>query len=235
MTKSSEILIVIPARGGSKRLPRKNVLPLMGKPLICWTIEQALDANLGAKIIVSSDDDEILEIARKYDFHGVCVHRRNARLATDEASTADVLIDVVNSEFAVGNCPKVLVLLQPTSPLRSSEDICVALQVFKDNGSLNSVVSVCKVDHPTAWVGYVDEHSVFTGAQITNKRSQDYKQEFRLNGAVYVVLVSNLISNRSHFTQKLLASVMPRERSVDIDEDLDFNICERLKEIFSNS
>src|SRR5690554_5041719 len=226
MGDTGDILVVIPARGGSKRLPRKNVLPLAGKPLICWTIEAALEAKLNARIMVTSDDDEILAIARQYGSQGVIAYKRPDELATDTASTTDVLIDAVKAEQAAGHDPKTLVLLQPTSPLRNAEDIRAALDVYREGGCEDTVVTVCEVDHPTAWVGTIGEGSRLVGIDLSGKRSQDYRREYRLNGAVYVAGIAGLQENKGLFTYSLRASVMPRERSVDVDELLDFRVCE---------
>jgi N-acylneuraminate cytidylyltransferase/CMP-N,N'-diacetyllegionaminic acid synthase len=228
MVDIGNILVVIPARGGSKRLPRKNVLPLAGKPLICWAIEAALEAELNARIMVSSDDEEILEIARQYESQGVIGYRRPDELATDTASTADVLIDAVKAEQSAGYAPSTLILLQPTSPLRNAGDIRAALDVFREGGCNDTVVTVCEVDHPTAWVGIIDEGARFEGVDVLERRSQDYQKEYRLNGAVYVARADSLMSSGSLFTKRLCASVMPRIRSLDIDEDVDFRICECL-------
>jgi len=226
MADTGEILVVIPARGGSKRLPRKNVLPLGGKPLICWTIEAALEAKLNARIMVTSDDEEILCIARQYESQGVIAYKRPEEFATDTASTADVLIDAVKAEQAVGHNPKTLVLLQPTSPLRNADDIRAALEVFREGGCEDTVVTVCEVDHPTAWVGTIGEGSRLEGVDLSGKRSQDYGKEYRLNGAVYVAGFAELKERKGLFTYKLWPSIMPRRRSVDIDEFLDFRVCE---------
>mgnify|MGYP003146031202 FL=1 len=226
MGDTGEILVVIPARGGSKRLPRKNVLPLAGKPLICWTIEAALEAKLNARIMVTSYDYEILETARQYESQGVTAYKRPDELASDTASTADVLIDAVKAEQVAGHDPKTLVLLQPTSPLRNAEDIRAAMDVYREGGCEDTVVTVCEVDHPTAWVGAISEDSRFEGIDLSGKRSQDYQREYRLNGAVYVAGIAGLQKNKGLFTYSLRASVMPRERSVDVDEVLDFRVCE---------
>ncbi len=228
MGDTGDILVVIPARGGSKRLPRKNVLPLAGRPLICWTIEAALEAKLKARIMVTSDDEEILAIAQQYQSQGVIAYKRPDELATDTASTADVLIDAVKVEQAAGHDPKTLVLLQPTSPLRNAEDILAALEIYRDSGCEDTVVTVCEVDHPTAWVGTIGEGGRLEGIAPSGKRSQDYRREYRLNGAVYVARVDRLVSSGSLFTERLGASVMPRTRSLDIDEKLDFRVCESL-------
>lgn len=228
MDDTGNILIVIPARGGSKRLPRKNVLPLAGKPLICWTIEAALDAKLNARIMVNSDDEEILAIGRQYESQGVTAYKRPDELATDSASTADVLIDAVEAEQAAGHEPKTLVLLQPTSPLRNAGDIRGALDVFLEGGCKDTVVTVCEVDHPTAWVGTIGDGSRLEGIDLSGKRSQDYRKEYRLNGAVYVAWTDVLMKTGSLFTKSLCASVMPRIRSPDIDNVVDLLICESL-------
>jgi len=226
MGDTGDILVVIPARGGSKRLPRKNVLPLAGKPLICWTIEAALEAKLNTRIMVTSDDEEILAIARQYQSQGVIAYKRPDELATDTASTADVLIDAVKAEQAAGHDPKTLVLLQPTSPLRNAEDIRAALDVYREGGCEDTVVTVCEVDHPTAWVGTIGDDGRFEGIVPTGKRSQDYRKEYRLNGAVYVARADWLVSSGAVFTDSLVASEMQREHSVDVDELLDLRVCE---------
>lgn len=228
MADLGKILMVIPARGGSKRLPRKNVLPLGGKPLICWTIEAALATGLDARILVTSDDEEILSIAKQYEPEGVIAHRRPSELASDTASTADALVDAVEAEQKAGYAPAVLILLQPTSPLRRADDVLSALNVFEEAGCSDTVVGVCEVEHPTAWVGLINEDSRFTGIDLSGKRSQDYQQEYRLNGAVYVARTDVLMGSRSLFTEQLRASVMPRNRSLDIDEEIDFRVCESL-------
>lgn len=228
MGDTGDILIVIPARGGSKRLPRKNVLPLAGKPLIFWTIEAALEAKLNARIMVTSDDEEILTIARQYQRQGVIAYKRSDELATDTASTADVLIDAVKAEQAAGYDPKTLVLLQPTSPLRNAEDIQAALSVYREGGCEDTVVTVCEVDHPTAWVGTIGENLRLEGIDLSGQRSQNYRTEYRLNGAVYVAGIAELKKNKGLFTCSLRASIMPREHSVDVDELLDFRVCEAI-------
>jgi N-acylneuraminate cytidylyltransferase/CMP-N,N'-diacetyllegionaminic acid synthase len=228
MTEPSERLIVIPARGGSKRLPRKNVLPLAGKPLICWTIEAALKTGLNARILVTSDDEEILSIARRYVDKGLIAHKRPADLATDHATIADVLQEALDAEQQAGYSAKTLILLQPTSPLRSAEDIRAAVEKYEHSGSGDTVVSVCEVDHPTAWIGTISESGHLNGLDVTGKRSQDYQKEYRLNGAVYITPVSILSETGQLFADSIRAFVMPRARSVDIDEAVDFMMCENL-------
>jgi N-acylneuraminate cytidylyltransferase/CMP-N,N'-diacetyllegionaminic acid synthase len=227
-------LVVIPARGGSKRLPRKNILPLNGKPLIAWTIETAIQACSGTRILVTSDDDEILSESEQYEAQGVIAHRRSPELATDIATTADAVIDAVHSEKARGYNPEMIVLLQPTSPLRSPEDVVNAIALFHKKAAAGTVVSVCEVDHPTAWIGSIDCNSELNGLDLSTSRSQDHKREYRLNGAVYVASVPHLLAERSVFTEQLFASVMPRKRSLDIDDEMDFRMCECVLQSMNN-
>jgi len=222
------ILMVIPARGGSKRLPRKNLLSLGGQPLIVWTIEVALAVGFDARILVTSDDEEILKVAKDYEQQGIVIHKRPKALATDTASTSDVLVDAIKTECREGYPPDTLILLQPTSPLRDVSDILSAIKVFKENRCGDTVVSVCRVDHPTAWIGVIGDRLQFTGVELSGKRSQDYADEYRLNGAVYVADVARLMSSGTLFSTRLRASIMPRERSFDIDDAIDFRICEGL-------
>lgn len=228
MAELGNILLVIPARGGSKRLPKKNVLPLAGKPLICWTIEAALMTGLEARILVTSDDAEILGIVKEYEENGVIPYKRSAELATDTSSTADALLDVVEAERKAGYIPDTIVLLQPTSPLRNSDDIVEAVRLFEDTGCSDTIVSVCEVDHPTAWVGKIGAEAQFSGIDLSHGRSQDYHKEYRLNGAVYVAHARTFAEKGTFFTGSLRASVMPRIRSFDIDEEIDFKVCESL-------
>lgn len=228
MAELGNILMVIPARGGSKRLPKKNVLPLAGKPLICWTIEAALGTDLDASILVTSDNEDILKLASKYVTKGVISYKRPANLATDTTSTAEVLVDALGIAKAAGYEANTIILLQPTSPLRSVSDIVSAVRLFENMGCNDTVVSVCEVDHPTAWVGTIAENDRLQGVDLSGQRSQDYRKEYCLNGAVYVASVDVLQERGTLFTDQLRACVMPRERSIDIDEAIDFRVCESM-------
>ncbi|MBE0440316.1 MAG: acylneuraminate cytidylyltransferase family protein [Gammaproteobacteria bacterium] len=226
MSELGRVLMVIPARGGSKRLPRKNVLDLVGKPLLCWTVEAALNTSIGATILVTSDDNEILNIVDRYADRGVFSHKRSSDLSSDTASSASVLVDAVLSQENKGVVYSTVVLLQPTSPLRNSDDIIHAINVYKMTGCHDTVVSVVELDHPTAWAGKISSDSSFIDVDLSGKRSQDYEKEYRINGAVYVLSVDVLMTQNSLFTKKIRASVMPRVRSLDIDTEFDFKICE---------
>ena len=213
-------LAIIPARGGSKRLPRKNVLDLNGKPLIAYSIEAGLDSSYIDKVVVTSDDDEILTISKKYG--AVTINRPN-ELASDIATTFDAI------KHAVDNCEKYdyIVLLQPTSPLRNEKHIDEAVELLESKKS-NAVVSVCKMDHNPMWSNVLD-HSLsmkgFLGDEILNKRGQDLDKYYRLNGAIYICETDKLLKEESFFLKdNIFAYKMNRESSIDIDEEIDFKM-----------
>ena len=213
-------LAIIPARGGSKRLPHKNVLDLNGKPLIAYSIEAGLNSSYIDKVVVTSDDDEILTISKKYG--AVTINRPN-ELASDIATTFDAI------KHAVDNCEKYdyIVLLQPTSPLRNEKHIDEAVELLESKKS-NAVVSVCKMDHNPMWSNVLD-HSLsmkgFLGDEILNKRGQDLDKYYRLNGAIYICETDKLLKEESFFLKdNIFAYKMNRESSIDIDEEIDFKM-----------
>jgi CMP-N,N'-diacetyllegionaminic acid synthase len=229
--KDLRILAVIPARGGSKRLPRKNVLPLGGKPLIEWTISAAIASGVIHKTVVSSDDEEILSISRQ---SGVATRNRPDTLASDTASTVDVVLDVIEAEEEVGNYFDVVVLLQPTSPLRSAEDISKAYHVWLKNGE-STLVSVCETDHPVEWCGEMTGDGYFAAPGIgSGRRSQEYSPSYRLNGAIYISPISLLKIFRGFFHAKPLGYIMSRTRSIDVDVGIDLELCEFMVKRFLN-
>lgn len=214
--------MVIPARGGSKRLPRKNVLLLGQKPLIAWTIEAALASGIADKLVVSSDDEEILAIAAQY---GAIALLRGQHLADDNAKTVDVIIDIVSGEQTQGSVYDDVILLQPTSPLRNSDDVIKAYGAYLRRPD-ETLVSVCEVEHPVQWCGSIAEDGEFQGVDfLSSVRSQDLPKVYRLNGAIYIIPASELIERSRLYTSKVNAYVMPSSRSIDIDTDLDFAIC----------
>ena len=224
MYKNKTFLAIIPARGGSKRLPRKNVLDLNGKPLIAWSIKAGLNSKYIDKVVVSSDDDEILTISKKYG--AVTINRPN-ELASDIATTFDAI------KHTVDNYEKYdyIVLLQATSPLRDEKHIDEAIELLELKKA-DAVVSVCKMDHSPLWSNTLDESLSMVGFlkdEVLKKRSQDLEKYYRLNGAIYICKVERLLENKGFFLKEnIYAYVMDRKSSVDIDEEIDFKIAEIL-------
>ena len=222
------ILALIPARGQSKRLPRKNVLPFAGRPLIGRTIDAALGASCVTKTIVSTDDEEIAAISR--DCGAETPFMRPDALSSDEAKSIDVVIHAIEFFAEKGENFDAVCLLQPTSPLRTSADIDGAYRVMQEKNA-GSVVSVCPTEHSPLWCNALPEdgsmqHFLNEAAQ---KRSQDLPDFYRLNGAVYLAKTENVLRQKTLLYSDSYAYVMPCERSADIDTKLDFIVAEAIE------
>jgi CMP-N-acetylneuraminic acid synthetase len=224
-----DLLAIVPARGGSKRLPGKNVMLLRGKPLIQWTIDAALDSQVIDLLVVTSDDDTILSWGKK---PGVKLIKRPSHLATDTSSTTDVLLHTLAELAGQGIRPKRLMLLQPTSPLRTNLDIRHA-ELLMSETAASSVISVCPCEHSPLWSNVLGDGASmdeFIRPDVLGKRSQDLPEYYRLNGAIYLADVEIFKAERSFFIKNSKAYVMPAERSVDIDSFVDFKLCEAILE-----
>ncbi|MCF6310124.1 MAG: acylneuraminate cytidylyltransferase family protein [Sulfurimonas sp.] len=231
MYKDKTFLAIIPARGGSKRVPRKNVLDLAGKPLIAWSIEAGLKSKYIDKVIVSSDDSEILKLSQEF---GSDVIKRPSELASDTSTT----FDAVN--HTIDNIEKFdyIVLLQPTSPLRSAKHVDEAIQTLINKDS-ESVVSVCEMDHSPLWSNTLQKDGSmenFLRDDVANKRSQDLEKYYRVNGAIYICKTDILLKEKTFFPKKnIYAYEMDRNSSVDIDEKIDFIVAKAIMSVPSKA
>lgn len=225
---SEKYLAIVTARSGSKRLPGKNVRDLCGKPLFVWSVLAGLQCPQVARTIVSTDSAEYqgIAIAAGAD----CPWLRDPALATDETSSADVVKEVLDRLGDEVKQYRALVLLQPTSPLRTAQDISGALALYEARNA-PAVVSVCEAECPPAWMGQLPADLAmdeFVPAQFRGLRSQDLGDWYRLNGAVYVIGIDEFRREHGFKPQETLAYVMPRERSVDVDTAFDFELAELL-------
>jgi CMP-N,N'-diacetyllegionaminic acid synthase len=224
-----QVLAVIAARGGSKTLPRKNVALLGGRPLIAWTIEAARDAATVSRTVVTTEDPEIAEIARRYGADVPFV--RPAELARDETpGTAPVVHAVRWLEANETYVPDLVANLQPTSPYRTAGDIDAAVALLTERRA-DTVVSVTPVDHHPFWMKRVDADGWmhdFTFVDPPIVRRQDLPPVYRLNGALYLARRDVLLDTGGWYTGRTAAYVMPFERSVDIDTAWDFRVAEML-------
>ena len=226
MLNQKTFLAIIPARGGSKRLPRKNILDLAGKPLIAWSIEAGLKSKYIDKVIVTSDDDEILAIAKEFGSETI---KRPDELASDTATSFDAIKHTIDN---VGKYDYI-VLLQPTSPLRTAEQIDEAIELLESKNA-DAIVSVCEMDHSPLWSNTLQEDGSmndFIRDEVKNRRSQDLESYYRLNGAIYITKTDKLLEEKSFFLEKnIFAYRMDRESSIDIDEEMDFLLSRQLLE-----
>ena len=221
-------IAIIPARSGSKGLPDKNILPLCGKPLLAYSIEAAQQSGKFDAIHVSTDSEKYAKIARQY---GADVpFLRSAEMSSDTASSWDTVREVLSRYAERGQQFDYVMLLQPTSPLRTAEDISSAFCLL-DTETIN-VVSVTEVDHPVQWCFPLPKNQSldeFAKSPYNAMRRQELTPYYRENGAVYLVRTERMADpSYDLYADHCRALIMPRERSIDIDTKTDFAIAEAL-------
>lgn len=225
--KNLKVVGIIPARGGSKGIPDKNIRPLVGQPLICYTIKAALEARLLSRVLVSTDSPHIAQIAKEYGAEVPFL--RPAELAWDDTPRLPVVRHAVAYlKKTEGYRPDIIVTLQPTSPLRMAEHIDAAIEMLVCTGA-DAVFSVCEAEHSPYWMRRVDADGrlvpVLPGSETYLQR-QDLPVVYRINGAVYAETYETVCRDRPHADLDIRALVMERRKSIDIDEDLDLRIAE---------
>ena len=221
------MLAIIPARGGSKGLPKKNIRDLGGKPLIAHTIEAALCAESVSRVLVTTDDEEIARTARY--FSAEVPFLRPKELATDTASAIDVYLHAIDfiQEHELTSLEKFMVLL-PTAPFRTSEDIDAAAALFKSTGA-TSLVSMTEAEIPPSWYFIKKADGTISNAGFgTGKRCMYNRQKnptfYIPNGAIYILDVEYLRQRRSYYADDTVPYVMPLRKSIDIDTPFDFEL-----------
>ena len=227
MKKST--LAIIPARGGSKGLPGKNIRPLGGVPLIGHTIRAAQNADSVNRVLVSTDDEGIAAVARELD--AAVPFLRPPELSDDKASGVDVCLHALAfAENELNYHPELVVLLQPTSPMRNAEDVDAAIALLRDSGA-DSVVSVQPVTEFPQWMKKMDGEGrvspLFEDLEITSAR-QDLEKSYLLNGAIYLSTAASLKKHGSFYGGDTRGYLMPEDRSIDIDTLNDFLMAEAL-------
>lgn len=230
-SENQEFLGIITAREGSKGIPRKNIKNLAGKPLIQYTFEAIKDSKLLNRCIISTDDEEIMEFSKNQNIEVPFI--RPSELATDKAKSIDVLIHAVeflkNQEAYV---PDYIITLQPTSPLRTGEDIDKAIEIISKDPDADSLVSVVEVPH---------NFTPYSVMQLAGKYLEHYIKEVRImnrhekpifyarNGAaIYISKYDLLMNEKKVIGEKCLPYFMPKEKSLDIDDIFDWEIIENL-------
>ncbi|MDO6743443.1 acylneuraminate cytidylyltransferase family protein [Tenacibaculum soleae] len=216
-----KIIAIIPARGGSKGLPGKNIIDLAGKPLIAWTIEASLQSKYITKTIVSSEDDNILDIAKK---NGSEILKRSQELALDTTPSEPVIEHVLNSIEDI-NKYNYLLLLQPTSPLRDATDIDRAIEKLKEKNA-TALISTTAIDNKILKAFKNNKKGYLKG--ISNNdypfmRRQDLPMVYMPNGAIYIVKIDDFLKSKRLFTDKTISFVMSEEKGLDIDTVEDLN------------
>jgi CMP-N,N'-diacetyllegionaminic acid synthase len=227
MNNKADHLAIIPARSGSKGVRDKNIRMLDGIPLMAWSIKTAAASGLFSRIVVSTDDERYAAIARSWG--GEVPWLRTRDLATDQTPSGEVILDMLDRFDAQGESFSHVTLLQPTSPLRSAGDIRAGWNLLQSTGA-DAVIGVTPCEHPPQWSNALPEdHSMhhFINPEARVAR-QELPVQYRINGALYMASSSTFRSYGHFLTPGSIALVMPRERSVDIDEELDFLIAEAI-------
>lgn len=231
MIEHKRIISIIPARGGSKGVPRKNIKQLLGKPLIAWTIEVAKSSKYIDRVVVSTDDEEIAEKSKKYGAE-VPFLRPN-ELATDDAKTIDVILHALNWLKTREDYYDFLVLLEPTSPLRDVEDIDKCIEMLIGTPKAEAIVGIAKLEstHPEFNVVINDEGFIRKPDGATNfevLRRQDLEDIYFFEGSVYISKVEALKQKRTFYHKSTLCYVVPKYKSLEVDELCDFICIEAL-------
>lgn len=223
MYGEKKVVALIPARGGSKGVKKKNIRNLAGKPLIAYTIEAALKSKYIDKVIVSTDSTEIAEIAKRC---GADIpYIRPKELAEDTTTTLEVVLHAINKLEEVNTCDS-LILLQPTQPLRTEEDIDFAIEYYYSHGE-KSLVSITEVEeHPILMRTFDKSNNMHRLLDVSSTvRRQDMEKIYKVNGAIYINRISQ-ITDKTSFNDNEIGYIMERSHSVDIDDFSDFVLAE---------
>lgn len=218
---------IIPARGGSKRLPRKNLLPLNGKPLVAHTIDAAVQSGCFDDVFVSSDDAEILKVAEE---HGAKADKRPTPLAGDKVKAVEVIDEFIHRPEFKDKWDTVAMCL-PTCPLKTVDDIRQAMELFSEQSDqCPRLVGVTKADRPQLALAAIDDSQMVSmrepDAYANTTRSQDMDVYYLPNGSIYIATTEEYSRSKTFFGQPMLVHIMPEERSLDIDEPYQFKLVE---------
>ncbi|MCI9008641.1 MAG: acylneuraminate cytidylyltransferase family protein [Lachnospiraceae bacterium] len=218
-------LAIIPARSGSKGLPDKNIINLNEKPLMYYTIKAALASQCFDEVMVSTDSEKYAEIARQC---GASVpFLRSPQMSGDHTDSWDSVREVLNNYKKMNKEFDYIALLQPTSPLRNVNDIKEIMYLIKDP-DVHNAVAVTEVDHPIQWCFKLSENSLMDKMAVSpysHMRRQELETYYRENGAAYIVNAIRIMDPAYNFySDKCIAYIMPRERSIDIDTRMDLQI-----------
>lgn len=223
MSQNLNVIAIIPARGGSKSIPKKNIKLLNGKPLIEYTINAAIKSKLITSIVVSTDDDEIFEVCSK--FKQLVIIRRPEYLASDTSSTEDCLMHAIE-EFKIkfDDTPDIILTLEPTSPLRTSNTIDKCIKIFLETDS-DSVISLVE---SRECFGKIINNKFKHLAPNQARRRQDRDPLYKECGTIYGTRLSTLMDKKSVFGDIIHPLIVPQRESYDINYDDDFNLIEAL-------
>lgn len=228
MYKNKKILGIIPARGGSKGILKKNIKLINNKPLIAWTIEESKKSKYLDKVIVSTDDMEIRKISKEFGAEVPFI--RPKELALDNTRSEDAVIHAINELFSINSVKyDYIMLLQPTSPLRRTFHIDNAIIKLIDSGKFESLISITKLEHPIFWTRRnKNDHlvRVLDYNKDDKYRRQDFEKLYRLNGAIYLINTELFLKEKKFELKNTMSFIMKNKYSIDIDEESDLKLAE---------
>ncbi len=221
------MLAIIPARKGSKGLKNKNIKKLLNKPLICWTIEALLKSKKITNIIVTTNDNRVIKICKRYNIQVPFI--RPEYLAKDSTPAINVYKHAIKyiNKINQTNINEFLVAL-PTSPLRTNKDIDKAIEIFIKKKA-ESLISCCKANHPSDWTITLRKNMQINYNRLklkNNVNRQNVSNEYVPNGAIYILKLDNLIKYNSYYTPNTFCYEMKKKYSIDIDDNIDFSLAE---------
>lgn len=221
MIENKKVLAIIPARGGSKGIPKKNIKAVSGKPMINYTIEAAKECDYIDKVIVSTDDEEIAEISMRAG--AIVPFLRPDELAVDDARLIDVVMHAVEFYERKAERYDIIVVLQPTSPLRTAEDVQKALEYYMRKGE-KSLLSISEVsEHPEHMRQFNDENEL--EKMIKEEETSESKKYYKINGAIFINSMSEL-NEKTEFEDNVMGYVLSKEHGIDIDDPEDVVVAE---------
>jgi len=229
MINNKSILCLIPARGGSKGLPQKNIKDLCGKPLIAWSIETALRSKYIDEVIVSTDDEDIAKAASK--FGALIPFMRPKELAADGSKTMDVILHAIHYFEKAGKIFDIIVLIEPTSPLRETSDIDQALENLISTEQAESIVGIAKVEntHPAFLIKLKDKFlRPYLSDEFKILRRQEIDDLYFYEGSLYISYTKSLQVRKNFYHEKTLGYIVPKWKSFEVDDIVDFVIIEAI-------
>lgn len=224
-------IAIIPARSGSKRLPNKNIRLLGGLPMMSWSIRSALSTSRISKTVVSTDSTQYQSIAQAEG--ASCEWLRSDSLAHDQTSSADMVLDVLHREQVLLKGYTDFILLQPTSPLRTTEDINAAIELFERKNA-GGVVSISPAECPKNLYVDISDDLKLTDYQKEGVEGRCESKSYRINGAIYILPIKQFIEHPSFVSKGVFGYLMPRSRSIDVDTSFDFDIASHIAQNQTN-
>ncbi len=222
-------IAIIPARSGSKGLKDKNIRVLAGKPLLAYSIDAALGSQIFDTVMVSTDSERYAQIAIRYGAEVPFL--RSQRTSSDEATTRECILEVLDGYEKQGKIFEQMMILQPTSPLRTAHNIIESKRLYNQKNA-KSVIGVCEMEHSPLWSNTINQNLSLDKfiKKENNGRRQTLATFYRINGAIYLHDIEHYKKNEYYFDDKAFAYIMPKEESIDIDNEMDFRFAELLME-----